>query len=138
MQAKNYEEGFMNFVSHIEEQDDVKIEKEWWSELLSEISSLPEEVAFIKESDIENAILKFEKRKRRPTVIPDTPSPSSEPEPQPGVSPIPAAEVPEDLVDKARDAVKATNMPNMMWQKVLLDLIEENPWISQYIADYLS
>ena len=135
---KNYEEGFMNFVSHIEEQDDVKIEKEWWSELLSEISSLPEEVAFIKESDIENAILKFEKRKRRPTVIPDTPSPSSEPEPQPGVSPIPAAEVPEDLVDKARDAVKATNMPNMMWQKVLLDLIEENPWISQYIADYLS
>ena len=50
------------------------------------------------------------------------------------------AEISKDLIAamKARDAVKATNMPNMMWQKVLLDLIEENPWISQYIADYLS
>lgn len=136
---KAYEQGFIRFVEHIEEEDDVKIEKEWWSEMLEEISGLQEEVAFRKESDIENAILKFEKRKRRPTVVPVVTPPVTQTETETApVIPVKPVEVPEDVIEKAKGRVKVTNMPNMMWQQVMIELINEHPEVSEFVANYLS
>lgn len=133
----NYEQGFIKFVAKIEAEDDVKIEKDWWSEMVADIASLQEEVAFRKESDIENAILKFEKRKRRPVVI--TPAPSVETE-EPTQTTGPSSvivDVSDETIDEARTRVKNTNMPNMMWQMLVLDAIEEHPEISEFISNYL-
>lgn len=134
---KNYEEGFIKFVEEIEVEDDIKIEKDWWNEMVAELQSLQDEVAFRKKSDIENAILKFEKRKNRPTVITPPPSDTTvdKPEPQTEVAVKPT--ISEDVIDDARQRVKNTNMPNMMWQMMVLDAIEEHPEIAQFIAKYL-
>lgn len=44
----------------------------------------------------------------------------------------------EDIITKAKDNVKNMNMPNMMWQQMLLELINEHPEVAEYITKYLS
>lgn len=134
----NYNQGFMKFVSHIEKQDDIRIESEWWNDLLAEISNLPEEVAFIKESDIENAILKFYNRKKRPVVVERDDDKEDQKKDDKHKEPTVVVEVSEDTIDKAKERVKATNMPNMMWQQVMIELINEHPEISDFLAKYLA
>lgn len=130
---ENYNQGFMKFVEKIEEEDDVSIKKDWWAELVEELSILQEEVAFRKESDVENIILKFYNRKSKPNVTPDIPNLVRP------VSPIfPKPVIPEDEITKAKSIVKGMNMPNMMWQQMLLELINEHPAVSDYIIKYLS
>ena len=43
-----------------------------------------------------------------------------------------------DIVKKAKSLVKEANMPSILWQKVVLDIIEDNPEIAEYISNYLS
>ena len=147
----NYAQGFINFAAKIESEDDITIKKDWWNELIEELTVLPEEVAFRKESDVENLILKFCHRKNKPAETPATTA-SSETSPQSGntaqdktksasevdTTMPPAPPVSEDVITKAKDNVKNMNMPNMMWQQMILELINEHPEVAEYITKYLS
>ena len=150
--ADNYTQGFMKFVEKIEAEDDVNIKKEWWNELLDEMTVLPEEVAFRKESDVENLILKFYHRKTKPVDTPVSQSSGarageSSSNSQSGAqsansgsssSVVESTPVSEDIITKAKDNVKNMNMPNLMWQQMLLELINEHPEVAEYITKYLS
>lgn len=134
----NYEQGFLKFVKKIELEDDLTIKKEWWSELLEDLSSLPEEVAFRKESDVENLVLKFYNRKSKPIVTPLSPPPVTPGTPSDDENGFQKHVVSEDVITKAKNNVKGMNMPNMMWQKLVLELIDEHPEVADYITKYLS
>lgn len=145
--ANNYENGFVNFINSMKT---VKIKKEWWSELIEEISHLQSEVAFRKESDVRECVYAFYNMKR------DEENPT--PKPQPATTPtaggsstgsgtgsfaIPAPEPPRkqvnpDSIKKAKNLVKETNMPGVLWQKVVLDIIDANPEVAEFISNYLS
>lgn len=145
--ANNYENGFVNFINSMKT---VKIKKEWWSELIEEISHLQSEVAFRKESDVRECVYAFYNMKR------DEENPT--PKPQPATTPtagglstgsgtgsfaIPAPEPPRkqvnpDSIKKAKNLVKETNMPGVLWQKVVLDIIDANPEVADFISNYLS
>ena len=42
-----------------------------------------------------------------------------------------------DTIKQAKSCVKSQTMPSMMWQKVVLDLIEEHPEVSEFLIKYL-
>ena len=42
-----------------------------------------------------------------------------------------------DTIKQAKNCVKSQTMPSMMWQKVVLDLIEEHPEVSEFLIKYL-
>lgn len=124
----HYEAGFRSFVDSIEE---VKIQPEWWDEMMEEVNTLPSEIAFRKEPDVRQKIVSFYIRKIQP-----------EPKPQKDDNdpnkPIQPGNTAADYVKEARDKVKTTNMPNMMWQQVMLELINEYPNVAEFIGKYLS
>jgi hypothetical protein len=137
---KNFEDGFINFIHSMK---NIEIKSEWWNELLEEISHLQSEVAFRKESDVRECVLNF--------YIEKTKSPESAPAPQPIFSSTPApqptpetpttlapAPVNPDVVKKARTLIKEANMPGILWQKVVLDIIDNNPDVAEFITKYLS
>ena len=146
---KNYENGFMNFISSIKT---VKIQRDWWDELLEEISHLQSEVAFRKESDVRECVLNFYIMKRdqmnpapAPQPSPSSPSGTSTQPANTPASPFftpsaPAAPKPvsPDAVKKAKTLVKEANMPGVLWQKVVLDIIDNNPEVAEFISNYLS
>lgn len=148
---KNYDNGFLNFINSIKT---VKIKNEWWNELIEEISHLQSEVAFRKETDVRECVYTFYNMKR------DEENPA--PAPQPSVSVlgemnspasrsagtskssyVPTSEPPKkqvtpDTVKKAKNLVKEANMPGVLWQKVVLDIIDSNPEVAEFISNYLS
>lgn len=126
---KNYETGFYNFVKQI---DGCEIKKEWWYEMLAKIDQLPSEIAFRKESDVKEVILKFYIEKIKPTPTPPQPGPTqydSDPNPIP-----PIAATNEDVVNEAMKKIKTVNMPNTLWQRTVLDLIAERPDIAEFFT----
>lgn len=130
---ENYREGFENFINNIEE---VNLKPEWWNELEEEISHLQSEIAFRREEDVKECVMKFyiHKIEPAPTPCPDpTPNPSPDPDPVPVPSPIPN---PEE-VKEARNLVKQSNMPTSMWKMFVLEIIEEHPEIAKFISAYL-
>lgn len=139
---KNYENGFLNFINSLK---NIKIQPDWWDELLEEISHLQSEVAFRKESDIRECVLSFYISKTRPqaepqptTISPQTShSGKSTTQGTESISVVPKT-VYQDAVKKAKNLVKAANMPGVLWQKVVLDIIDNNPEVADYISDYLS
>ena len=146
---KNYENGFMNFISSIKT---VKIQRDWWDEMLEEISHLQSEVAFRKESDVRECVLNFYIMKRdqmnpapAPQPSPSSPSGTSTQPANTPASPFftpsaPAVPKPvsPDAVKKAKTLVKEANMPGVLWQKVVLDIIDNNPEVAEFISNYLS
>ena len=89
------------------------------------------EIAFRSEEDVRNCVMSFYINKIKP-------KPTPAPQPQPGPTPTPQPQpVPDDVVKKARGLVREQTMPSMMWQKVVLDLIEEHPEVAQFIIKYL-
>lgn len=146
---KNYENGFLNFINSIKS---VKIQPDWWDELLDEISHLQSEVAFRKESDVRECVLNFYIMKRDQINPAPAPQPSSSSSAgshaQPSGTPAspfftptaPAAPKPvsPDAVKKAKTLVKEANMPGVLWQKVVLDIIDNNPEVAEFISNYLS
>ncbi len=148
----NYENGFVNFINSMKT---VKIQKEWWNELIEEISHLQSEVAFRKESDVRECVYAFYNTKRdelnpvqpipqpdqpaEPNKQGDTPSVSPKNDIVPSVPPTPATPTANpDTVKKAKNLVKETNMPGVLWQKVVLDIIDANPEVAEFISKYLS
>ena len=126
--ASNYEDGYRNFINNIE---DFKIE--WWDELQEELSHLQSEIAFRKEDDVEKCVLHLIVNKnKKPEPIPSSGGMAVEPE-----SATPPVQAKPDDIKKAKTLVREQTMPSMMWQKVVLDLIEEHPEVSQFLISYL-
>jgi hypothetical protein len=130
----NYHEGFVAFINGIE---NVEIKPEWWDELEEEIGHLQSEIAFRREEDVKNCVMSFyinKIKKPEPMPIPG----GSE---QPGVSPVvphvPAVAHNQDTIKKAKSLVREQTMPSMMWQKVVIDHIEEHPEVAGFIVSYL-
>lgn len=128
----NYQSGFVNFINSMK---DVHIQNEWWDELQEEISHLQSEVAFRKESDIEKCVYQFYIRK---TTNPPTTPPAPIVPPATPPSNVPPQKSNEAVVKQARTLVKETNMPGVLWQKVVLDIIDNNPEVADFITKYLS
>jgi hypothetical protein len=126
--ASNYENGFIAFVESIE---DVTIKKEWWNDMMDAVNTLQSEIAFRKESDVKDKIKSFFIRKIKGDKLQSYVKP---------VQPIPVIkEMPSiDFVQQARKKVQMTNMPNKMWQNVLLELIDKYPVAAEYIDKSLS
>ena len=122
----NYQTGFRAFVNSIEE---APIKPEWWNEMLEAIDTLPSEIAFRKESDVRQKIVAFYiKKTTKPPVVP-TPGPG------PDTHPLPPAAPPSSRLSEAKDKIKSINMPNMFWQKLALDLLNDHPELADYFAD---
>jgi hypothetical protein len=127
----NYETGFIAFVEGIE---DVSIKKEWWNDMMDAVNTLQSEIAFRQESDVKDKIKSFYIRKIRVGVAPIPYKAENKTIP-------PAAKEqynPEVFVKQAKQKVQQTNMPNKMWQNVLLDLIDKLPEAAEYIDKSLS
>lgn len=126
--TSNYQTGFKAFVNGIEEIKG-KFKPEWWEEMLEAVDTLQSEIAFRKETDVRQRIVAFVFNKY---VVP-TPPPAgpesvvSEP-PMPPTSHI-------DLVKEAKNKIKSINMPNMMWQRLVLDLLQERPDLAEFFAN---
>ncbi len=118
IQKDNYDKGFIAFVDAI---DGIRIEKAWWNEMLDKINQLPSEIAFRKESDVEKTILQFYIAKTTPPPTP--PAPDDPDDPTLPIPPTPST----DVVKEAKIKIKATNMPNTMWQMAILNLLDEFP-----------
>ena len=143
----NYENGFLNFINSMK---NVKIQRDWWNELVEEISHLQSEVAFRKESDVRECVLNFyiakvDAQKPAQPARPATSDTSDSTAPaNPADAPVtPAPEpvkkpVDQDTVKKAKNLVKEANMPGVLWQKVVLDIIEANPEVAEFVTNYLS
>lgn len=127
--ASNYENGFKNFVETIEE---AEIKSEWWDEMMKELDTMPSEIAFRRMEDVRQRIVAFSIRKNK--VVPAT----SEASIESTTTSTPQVTVEPSLVDKAKASVKKANMPNMFWQQMLLELIDEHPVVSEYLSKYLS
>lgn len=125
----NYREGFVSFINGIEE---VELQPEWWDELEGELNHMQSEIAFRKEEDVKSRVMSFyiNKIKKPEPVIQSVISADD--------GSLPAPVIPKtDDIKKAKTLVREQTMPSMMWQKVVLDLIEEHPEVSQFLISYL-
>lgn len=127
----NYKDGFDKFLNSIE---GVELKSEWMEELYEELSHMQSEIAFRREEDVRSCVMSFYISKIKPTPAPKPiVDPFDHEVTVVSDSPIPAP----DKIKKAKNLVKAQTMPNMMWQKVVLDMIDSHPEISQFVIDYL-
>ena len=108
-------------------------------ELEEDISHMQSEIAFRREEDVKSTVMSFYINKIKtpvqpiyPPVDPFVTGQSAAPVSQ-VFTPAPA----EDQIKKAKNLVKEQTMPSMMWQKVVLDMIESHPEVSQFVIDYL-
>lgn len=134
----NYREGFVNFINSI---NNVDIKEELWDELEEELSHLQSEIAFRKREDVKDCvnafyIQKIKKESRPSEVKPQISNGITVPDmvAEPSVNVVKAA---PDTIKQAKNCVKSQTMPSMMWQKVVLDLIEEHPEVSEFLIKYL-
>lgn len=136
----NYKEGFDKFILLIEDAD---IEPDWMDELYEELSYLQSDVAFRREEDIRSCVYKFcnDKRKEKKEDYQDDSNndngnkDNSTIDNKPQDTTVPKTN--EEMVKQAKNLVKGQTMPSMMWQKVVLDMIENHPEVSSFIIDYL-
>lgn len=131
--SSNYHEGFMNFINGIKE---VELKPEWWNELEEELSHLQSEIAFRREEDVKSCVMSFYINKIKPVTSVKPVDPVDPVDPDNPVSPIAPQPAPDDI-KRAKNLVKEQTMPSMMWQKVVLDMIESHPEISKFLIDYL-
>jgi hypothetical protein len=128
--SSNYQEGFTNFINGIKE---VELQPEWWDELEEELSHLQSEIAFRREEDVRSAVMSFYINKiKKPEPTSFSGGMAAEPEPVPAT-----VQAKPDDIKMAKSLVREQTMPSMMWQKVILDLIEEHPEVSQFLISYL-
>ena len=131
---KNYQVGFENYINGIK---DVELQQEWWDELEEEIGHLQSEIAFRREEDVRSTVMSFYINKiKKAEPAPISRGMVGESIAVPVPVPIPVQVKPDDI-KKARSLVRVQTMPNMLWQKVVLDLIDEHPEVSQFLITYL-
>lgn len=133
---QNYKNGFNNFIHSIEE---VELKDEWLEELEEDLSHMQSEIAFRREEDVKSRVMSFYINKIKTPAQPVYP-PVDPFDPNQPVVPVTPVYVPapaQDQIRKAKNLVKEQTMPSMMWQKVVLDMIESHPEVSQFVIDYL-
>lgn len=129
----NYANGFDKFLHSIK---GVELKEEWMDELYEDLSHLQSEIAFRREEDVKSAVMSFyiDKIKPAPEPVPGPiPNPHYGPVPVPTPIPTPA----QDKIRRAKNLVREQTMPSMMWQKVVLDMLESHPEVSDFLIDYL-
>lgn len=122
----NYQIGFRAFVNSIEE---APIRPEWWDEMLDTINTLQSEIAFRQETTVRQKIVAFYIKKT---------APQSSANPVPPVVVNTTASTTQNNISKiseAKNKIKSINMPNMFWQKLALDLLDEHPELADYFAN---
>ena len=122
----NYQIGFRAFVNSIEE---APIRPEWWDEMLDTINTLQSEIAFRQETTVRQKIVAFYIKKT---------APQSSANPVPSVVVNTTASTTQNNISKiseAKNKIKSINMPNMFWQKLALDLLDEHPELADYFAN---
>lgn len=124
----NYQIGFKAFVNGIEE---APIKPEWWNEMLDAIDTLQSEIAFRQEATVRQKIVAFYIKKTQQQVDPVTPVIPIVPVPS-DISTIPGNDL---KISEAKSKIKSINMPNMFWQKLALDLLDEHPELADYFAN---
>ncbi len=148
--ADNYRDGFVTFIGEIK---DVELKPEWWGELEEELSHLQSEIAYRREEDVKSCVMSFYISKIKELSGNDNSRNGNDgdmPGGQQGrntydgqqggshtVSGGGSATISEAVVRKAKNLVKEQTMPSMMWQKVVLDMIESRPEVSSFIIKYL-
>ena len=131
---QNYKNGFNNFIHSIEE---VELKEEWLDELEEDLSHMQSEIAFRREEDVKSRVMSFYINKIKTPAHPVSP-PVDPFDPDQPVVPVTPVFVPaQDQIRKAKNLVREQTMPSMMWQKVVLDMIESHPEVSQFVIDYL-
>lgn len=133
---QNYKNGFNNFIHSIEE---VELKDEWLEELEEDLSHMQSEIAFRREEDVKSRVMSFYINKIKTPAQPVYPQvdPFDPNHPDSPVSPVYTPVPAQDQIRKAKNLVKEQTMPSMMWQKVVLDMIESHPEVSQFVIDYL-
>lgn len=129
----NYQEGFTNFINSI---NDVDIKEEWWPELEDELNHLQSEIAFRKKEDVKDCVNSFYIRKIKELT---TPTSSGQEHPSTDEEDVATTiqKTDPDIVRQAKNCVRSQTMPSMMWQKVVLDLLEKHPEVSDFLIEYL-
>lgn len=144
----NYANGFHNFVKRL---DNVQIDKDWWEELLADVNTLPSEIAFRKESDVQTKVLNFYIAKIKQSEHTDdtdadnggSQSATSTNDGNGGESGGNnnssdfVNESDPKAVEQAKTKISNTKMPNIYWQKFVIDLVEAYPQAAKYISDNL-
>ena len=136
--TSNYEEGFNKFISDIKEVD---IKAEWWQELEEELSYLPSEIAFRREDDVKNCVLAFYIKKMKvsqqddSTNQNDSSNKNNEQENTSGTTAVKT--ISHEGIKEAKSLVREKNMPNVMWQKIMIDLLDEHPEVADFLISYL-
>lgn len=137
----NFQNGFMNYVNTLE---DITIEEDWWEELEEDLNHLPSEIAYHKEADVKSCIYAFcmrkMKQKEKPTDRDDANEDgSNEVHEEENNSQYTTSQKTADpeTITKARNCVKNASMPNMFWQKILLDLLDNHPEVSDFVVKNL-
>ena len=131
---QNYKNGFNNFIHSIEE---VELKEEWLDELEEDLSHMQSEIAFRREEDVKSRVMSFYINKIKTPAHPVSPPVDPFDQDQPVVPVTPVFVPAQDQIRKAKNLVREQTMPSMMWQKVVLDMIESHPEVSQFVIDYL-
>lgn len=129
----NYKEGFTAFINSI---DGAEIKDEWWKELEEELNTMQSEIAFRNREDVRSRVLKFCLDKVREVQKPPVHTPPPPPTPI-AKEPTPTV-LSEETVKQAKRLVKEQTMPSLMWQKVVLDLLESRPEVAKFLVEYLN
>ena len=146
----NYSEGFKTFIN---EMKDVELQEEWWDELEEELSHLQSEIAFRREEDVKSCVFAFYINKIKKLSAPSVPDVKNNDghentdnigvgyvaegtnEYRPTITTMPKTS--DEDIKKAKSLVKESNMPTSMWKMFVLEVLEEHPEISKFIAGYL-
>ena len=130
----NYKNGFNNFIHGIE---GVELKDEWLAELEEELSHMQSEIAFRREEDVRSRVMSFYINKIKTPAQPTNITVDQFDTSQTVPPMVPVKAPAQDQIRKAKNLVKEQTMPSMMWQKVVLDMIEHHPEVSQFVIDYL-
>lgn len=147
IKTDNYLNGFVKFLDTIE---DVSIEADWMDDLATHLSNyLPSEIAFWKEADVRSQVMSFYLKK---TKVETKHVPSDDDDVTKNVGggnagdganvggddTIVIAKPKDEVIEQAKGYIHKAVMPNMFWQKVMLDLLEEHPEVAQFITENLN
>lgn len=129
LNSSAFEEGFKIFV-----QSKVGIQEEWWNELKEYLyQNLQGEIGFWKESDVENAVLRFHITKTKKPEPPQSQTELQLPklsEPQPSET--------SEKINRVKDKVsKASNTSPIILKNILLQILEKFPQTADIIDENL-
>lgn len=142
----NYKNGFDFFISNIE---NIDLKSEWVDELNEELSHLQSEIAFRREEDVRSCVQSFyiaklkeqtrneEKKADDNGINGENSNASSVTNSTSNNASGYGNNAADTNVKQAKNLVKESNMPSMMWKQFVLEIIDEHPEVAQFISGYL-